>query len=429
MAVSSRSNDSPLARNGTLSSNAAWKVRRTMPTNDRCHPPSTFTRAAYPPSPLPCPRRSPEAPVSPPGARPAPRRDAARATPAGTGRPRPPPSPCAAHPRSLPGPRGAAPPASPLWRGFSSPTRGQRALREQRRRRDPPGRGRLPSRPSVRPRRRSLPRLHIVRSRHRRCSRRGVRVERRFHEPVGRGTRVPHLQLLEEERERLFEIGADGPAHVRRQIPELLLEGPDRLLPALVDELFFGVALLPLLLTLRLHPRVHLGAQRGREPGMIEHHGLEVRGEVDLDRFAQREVAEGVGRQGGGAMLYRAPQAVGGTRFLRERLQGGEIELDFRDGAVGQHDAPMAGAGLHGNLADAVLHAQAMARALVPTHERLELVHVRILPAHFSDLGADRHGNALRLALPDVLRQLGGALVVRPLLLVEGGLGEIDQGG
>src|SRR5437870_7722301 len=59
MMVSSRSNDSALARKGMLSSNAASKVRRATPVTDRCQPRSAFTRRARPPLPQAshsCPR-------------------------------------------------------------------------------------------------------------------------------------------------------------------------------------------------------------------------------------------------------------------------------------------------------------------------------------------------------------------------------------
>ena len=52
MVVSSRSNDSALARNGMLSSKAASMVRRAMPGIEPCHPLSRFTRLGRPPPPL-----------------------------------------------------------------------------------------------------------------------------------------------------------------------------------------------------------------------------------------------------------------------------------------------------------------------------------------------------------------------------------------
>src|SRR5436853_138322 len=54
MMVSSRSNDSALARKGMLSSKAASNVRRATPVTDRCQPRSAFTRRVRPP-----PRRPP----------------------------------------------------------------------------------------------------------------------------------------------------------------------------------------------------------------------------------------------------------------------------------------------------------------------------------------------------------------------------------
>src|SRR5437762_7422307 len=48
-------------------------------------------------------------------------------------------------------------------------------------------------------------------------------------------------------------------------------------------------------------------------------------------------------------------------------------------------------------------------------------------PADFADLRADRYGDALRLPVADELGQLGSALVVGALLLVEIRFGEVDQ--
>ena len=53
---------------------------------------------------------------------------------------------------------------------------------------------------------------------------------------------------------------------------------------------------------------------------------------------------------------------------------------------------------------------------------------VAVLAADLANLGADRDGHTLGLALANELRQLGRALVVGPLLLVEVGLREIHQG-
>src|SRR6266576_543532 len=52
MAVRRMSNETALARNGTLSSKAASRVRWTTPVTVRCQPPSLITRAARPPLPM-----------------------------------------------------------------------------------------------------------------------------------------------------------------------------------------------------------------------------------------------------------------------------------------------------------------------------------------------------------------------------------------
>src|SRR6266436_4744379 len=85
--------------------------------------------------------------------------------------------------------------------------------------------------------------------------------------------------------------------------------------------------------------------------------------------------------------------------------------------------------GLHGDLRNTGRGPQLLQRPVVAVHERLQLVHVAVLAADFADLRTDGHGDVVRLAVPDELRELGGALVVRPLLLVEIGLGEIDERG
>src|SRR5918995_962414 len=55
-----------------------------------------------------------------------------------------------------------------------------------------------------------------------------------------------HVQLLEQERKSLFEVGGDGAPHALRQRPEIPLERADSLLPGFVVELFAGVSTLPL---------------------------------------------------------------------------------------------------------------------------------------------------------------------------------------
>src|SRR5690348_420324 len=288
MAVSSKSNESALARNGTLSSKAASRVRRTTPPADSCHPPPALTRGDRPPRPA--------------------RREAAPPPAAGSARPRAGP---AARPARSPAPGAGQRPACP--RRTSPPRRRRRAPGERR-----------PPRPGAR----SLARLGVV---GRDGGGRAVRLLRGLHEAGDRVPRVLHRQLLEEEGKGALEIGADRGPNRLRQIPQPPLEGTDRLLAALVDELLFGVPLLPLVLALRFHPGVDLLLQIGREPGMVEDDGLEVGGEVNLHRLALREMAESVGGEGGGAVLHRPAQAVLFARVPRKRLQRLQVELDLGD--------------------------------------------------------------------------------------------------
>src|SRR5438067_2518934 len=153
-----------------------------------------------------------------------------------------------------------------------------------------------------------------------------MRLERGPDEPIGGTARPFDLELLEQERERLLQIRADRRADLRRQIPELPLEWADRLLATLIDELLFGVTLLPFVLALDLGPLVDLVAQVGRQLGVIEHDRLKVRREVDFDGFALGEISERVGRQRRRAVLYRPAQPVLGAGVVRQRLERLEIE-------------------------------------------------------------------------------------------------------
>ena len=128
-------------------------------------------------------------------------------------------------------------------------------------------------------------------------------------------------------------------------------------------------------------------------------------------------------------MLHGAAQAIAGARLVRQRLQGLEIELHAGDRPVGHDDAAVARAGLHRDLAESGVGTETLEGAFIAVHERPELVDVAVLPPDLPDLAPDRNRDPLRLAVPDVLRQLGRPLVVHALLLVERGLGEIDEGG
>src|SRR2546426_6795990 len=148
-----------------------------------------------------------------------------------------------------------------------------------------------------------------------------MRLRRWPHVAVHDSARVGHAQLLEQERERPLEVGADRAAHVFGKIPQLPLERSDRLLAALVDELLLGIALLPLVLALGLHPLVELGPQTGGEPRVVEYEVLEVRREMNLDRFAGREVPERFRRARGAPVLPRTAQPGPRARLERERPQ------------------------------------------------------------------------------------------------------------
>src|SRR5947207_8814882 len=322
MAVRSRSKARALARNGMLSSNAASRVRRTIPRTDWCQPAACFTRPARPPRPPRRPWPPRDAPRAPRDAAAAHRAPAAAAPFWPWTRP---PGPRAPSQRDRPahrlfprrassGHRACATPYAgcstrlPARTGIPPP-RPPRARPETHRTRSPRRRRRLHAR--------SFARLEVVRRVGGHRPRPRVGLQRRFDVAVHRRPRAGHAQLLEQERERLLQVGADRLAHLRGQIPQPALERSHRLLAALIDELLLRVPLLPLVLALLLHPLVDLGAQVGGEPGMVEHDGLEVGREVDLDRLTRREIPERVGRQRGRAVLHRAAESVFGPRVAR----------------------------------------------------------------------------------------------------------------
>ena len=102
--------------------------------------------------------------------------------------------------------------------------------------------------------------------------------------------RAVDLELPEQEREGLFQIGADGGADRLRQRPALLLERADRPLPRLVVELLGRVVSLLFSLGVLIEPGVGALAEAGRQRGMIEHQALKIGGEMNLGRLDPGEV-------------------------------------------------------------------------------------------------------------------------------------------
>src|SRR5882762_48895 len=303
-------------------------VRRTTPVTVRCQPPSPFTRAARPPP------RTQGGPLGGPGHGGGGRRRAGGATAHASRAPalplhprfRPPlpPPPARGRAPHRPCPRRAPSDCADPWSlcGVCSPR-----LRSVRTRIPPLRRAR--SRTGTRQTHhsaRSFTRLRVIWRRHQRRPRRGVGIELRLDVLVRRRPRALHAQLLEQERERFLEIRPDRRANVGGKIPEPPLERSDRLLAALVDELFLGVAFLPLFLGFHLDPRVHFPPQTLRQGGMIHDDRLEIGGEVDLDGLTLRELRERFRRQRRRAVLDRAAESILLARVQRERLQRLEIE-------------------------------------------------------------------------------------------------------
>src|SRR6266516_2525503 len=65
--------------------------------------------------------------------------------------------------------------------------------------------------------------------------------------------------------------------------------------------------------------------------------------------------------------------------------------------------------------------------SVVALHERLQLVHVRILAALLADLGSHRHRHPLRLPVTDEPSQLRRPFVIHTLLLIERLLGQVHE--
>src|SRR6266705_4390249 len=216
-------------------------VRRITPVTERCQPPSSVTRGVRP-RPPPAPGPLPRAACG------AERRRADAAAARGSTAP---PLPLL---RPLQ-PRGALAPRPPSPRrrraGCAAASTACGACRprlQAQTESPPPPRRRYPAgtpRTRSRPPDRSFTRLGVVGGGDEGRAGGRMRIDGRLHVLVGRLARPLHPQLFEQEGERLFQIGPDRRPHALGQIPEPLLEGTDRLLAALIEELLFGVALLP----------------------------------------------------------------------------------------------------------------------------------------------------------------------------------------
>src|SRR5262245_13839074 len=138
--------------------------------------------------------------------------------------------------------------------------------------------------------------------------------------------RCPDVQLAHQKRKALLQRRTYRVPGGGIERPQLLLEGPDGLLAALVQELLFGVRRLTLLGGMLARPGVHLVLQRFRERWVLVDHVLEVGGEVNLAGTGFRERVEGIRRQRGGSMLDCATEAILLTSGGGELLERHEIE-------------------------------------------------------------------------------------------------------
>src|SRR6266566_1656706 len=116
-----------------------------------------------------------------------------------------------------------------------------------------------------------------------------VLLERR-HESIYDLTSVDHSELSEEKAELLLIRFGQAAFHVRRQIPESLLERTKCFLPRLVEELLVSVRRLALVLRVLSQPLVNLVAQIIVD--VVVQHCLEVGREMDLGRVRTREVVK-----------------------------------------------------------------------------------------------------------------------------------------
>src|SRR6185369_10999711 len=92
--------------------------------------------------------------------------------------------------------------------------------------------------------------------------------------------RPVHAELGEQEADLATLRGED--LVLRRKLPELALERPDRLLARRVDELLIGLVRLALVEGVREAERLDLAVELGREGRMLEEGVLEPGREVDL---------------------------------------------------------------------------------------------------------------------------------------------------
>ena len=235
-------------------------------------------------------------------------------------------------------------------------------------------------------------------------------------------------QLFEQEGELLIVLRTERAPHVRGQRPQLLLERSDRFLPRLIVKLLVGVGRLPFVLRVGIQPRIHIGAQRGRD--VIEHHGLEVRREMDFRRLEPREIAEGGVGQRGRSVLDRTGHAIPITSDLRELLERVEIERHLGNGAVGEHDTAVRRPRLDRDLGQPGRTGRLRLEGGVEAiHERLELFRRAVLGADFSDFATDGDRHAGRLGGAHETGDIHTHVVVETLLFGERLLGEIDQRG
>src|SRR5450432_5203 len=188
----------------------------------------------------------------------------------------------------------------------------------------------------------------VGRGLHRDASGRAATLDRRLHEARDCVRRTADTELLEEKAEGLVVGGGELRLHILRQIPQIALEGPERLLPTLVVELLVGVALLSFLLRILIEPFVDPPAKLGRH--LLEENVLKVRREVNFRGFDAREVVERALGKGRRAVLHRARHSEVIASNLRERLERVEIELHIRDAAVWKNDAAVRRPRLHRDL-------------------------------------------------------------------------------